>query len=174
MRRNNKRHLILEAAFTVVAEQGANRLTIDAVAAQSGFSKGGVLYHFATKNALLSGMLDFLVESNRSRVEGRDHKVPLVALIEGRQATDVAERRASLALLTAFAEDTELLEPVRSQFNSLFKESVEDTDDKEEAAILFFANEGLRFLELFDVSPMDSRASGRLSRHLIERAEALK
>ena len=38
MRTNNKRNEILQAAFTVVAEQGANRLTIDAVAAESGVS----------------------------------------------------------------------------------------------------------------------------------------
>ena len=61
MRSNNKQHEILQAAFAVVAEQGANRLTMDAVAAESCVSKGGVLYHFRSKKALLSGMLDYLV-----------------------------------------------------------------------------------------------------------------
>ena len=69
MRSNNKRNKILEAAFTVVAEQGAIRLTIDAVAAESGFSKGGVLYHFRSKNALLTGMLAHLVDAILNRIE---------------------------------------------------------------------------------------------------------
>ena len=158
----------------MVAEQGANRLTIDAVAAQSGFSKGGVLYHFATKNALLVGMLEFLVESHRSRVEDREQKAPLVALIEGRQGADKSERRASLALLTAFAEDSELLVPVRKQYESFFEESVESAEDQDEAAMIFFANEGMRFLELLDVSPLSERTEQRLNQELTLRAENLK
>lgn len=173
MRKNNKRHSILEAAFEVVAEQGANRLTIDAVAAQSGFSKGGVLYHFATKNALLTGMLDFLVDANLARIEEKGDKPTLSGLIDATQGTSEAEERASLALLTAFAEDRELLNPIRSQFNALFSESVDTTNNKEEATILFFANEGLRFLRLFDVSPLSKKAMRRLSQIMSKRAEKL-
>jgi len=174
MRSNNKRHLILEAAFAVVAEQGANRLTLDAVAAESGFSKGGVLYHFNTKNALLSGMLDYLIKANLDRVQMQNDRAELAGLIEARQGTSKSEQRASLALLTAFAEDTRLLDPVRHQFRSLYKQSVESVTNIDEAALLFFANEGIRFLELLDVSPISSRAITRLNQHLIARAEKLK
>ena len=174
MRSNNKRAHILEAAFSVVAEQGANRLTIDAVAAESGFSKGGVLYHFPSKNALLTGMLDFLLEANMNRSKNQDTGSLLARLIEGRQGTDTAERRASLALLTAFSESTEMLEPVRSQMSTLFKESVEDADERDEAATLFFANEGIRFLELFEISPINRRETKTLSQHLVRRAENLE
>ena len=38
MRRNNKRDAILEAALQVVENEGANHLTIDAVAAKAGLS----------------------------------------------------------------------------------------------------------------------------------------
>ena len=42
MRNNNKKELILAAALQVVENDGANHLTLDAVA-KAGFSKGGVL-----------------------------------------------------------------------------------------------------------------------------------
>ena len=174
MRSNNKQHEILRAAFAVVAEQGANRLTIDAVAAESGFSKGGVLYHFSSKKALLSGMLDYLVNVNVSRVEEQKDSHLLTRMIAARQATGKAERSSTLALLTAFAEDTKLLEPARSQMNQLFQESVETKTEKEEAATLFFANEGLRFLQLFDLCPLNHQATRKLTVYLTKRAENLQ
>jgi len=52
------RDRILEAADQLVAAQGASNLTLDAVAQAAGLSKGGLLYHFPSKDALLMGMLD--------------------------------------------------------------------------------------------------------------------
>ncbi|CAN5783832.1 TetR family transcriptional regulator [soil metagenome] len=41
----------------VAARDGVAALTLDAVAAESGVSKGGLLYHFATKEHLLHGLV---------------------------------------------------------------------------------------------------------------------
>ena len=41
---------MIQAAYRVVELRGATSLTIDAVAAESGLSKGGVLYHFPNKH----------------------------------------------------------------------------------------------------------------------------
>ena len=95
-------------------------------------------------------------------------------MIAARQATGKAERSSTLALLTAFAEDTKLLEPARSQMNQLFQESVETKTEKEEAATLFFANEGLRFLQLFDLCPLNHQATSKLTGYLTKRAENLR
>ncbi|MBO6858897.1 MAG: TetR/AcrR family transcriptional regulator, partial [Roseibium sp.] len=51
---------MLKAALEVVRRSGAQSLTMDAVAEESGFSKGGVLYNFPTKDALITGMVEFL------------------------------------------------------------------------------------------------------------------
>lgn len=48
---------ILAAARQVISAQGVPRLTLEAVAAQAGISKGGLLYHFPTKDAMLHGLL---------------------------------------------------------------------------------------------------------------------
>ena len=37
-------------------------LVLDAVAADAGISKGGLLYHFASKNALVAGLCERLLE----------------------------------------------------------------------------------------------------------------
>ena len=64
----NSRDLILNAAEALVSEIGAARLTIDAVAARSGLSKGGVLYNFPSKDALIGGMMPRLIEDCASDI----------------------------------------------------------------------------------------------------------
>src|SRR5687767_14471935 len=45
------RERILEAAERVVGDVGAARMTLEGVAQAAGVSKGGLLYHFPTKEA---------------------------------------------------------------------------------------------------------------------------
>lgn len=55
------REALLDAAEEVVLRDGAGNLTFDAVAKQAQVSKGGVLYAFATKDALIDAMLSRVV-----------------------------------------------------------------------------------------------------------------
>src|SRR6058998_603358 len=48
---------LLDAAEAVVVRQGIANLTLDAVAAEAGLSKGGLLHHFPTKDKLVEGMV---------------------------------------------------------------------------------------------------------------------
>ena len=52
------RDRILDAAEQLVADQGASSLTLDAVAQAAGVSKGGLLYHYPNKDALLAAMIE--------------------------------------------------------------------------------------------------------------------
>lgn len=48
---------LLDAASEVVRTEGVSGLTLERVAAVAGVSKGGLLYHFATKQDLVIGLL---------------------------------------------------------------------------------------------------------------------
>lgn len=52
------RDRVLDAFEELLAEQSERAATLDAVAARAGVSKGGLLYHFASKEALAAGVLD--------------------------------------------------------------------------------------------------------------------
>jgi AcrR family transcriptional regulator len=72
--------LILDAAERVVARDGAS-LTIDAVVKESGFSKGGVLYNFPSKKALIEGMIQrmtdrFLDRHETAKAQALPRKLP--------------------------------------------------------------------------------------------------
>lgn len=54
----DSRSIILDAAETVVAREGVANLTFEAVAAEAGMSKGGVLYHFRSKEDMATAMIE--------------------------------------------------------------------------------------------------------------------
>ena len=53
MTMNTTQQSIINAARRIVKRDGVAHLTIEAVERGAGFSKGGVLYHFPTKESLI-------------------------------------------------------------------------------------------------------------------------
>jgi len=69
------RERILAAFETLLISDGERAATLDAVAARAGVSKGGLLYHFGSKDALIGGLierLDALVEIDIERMRAAD------------------------------------------------------------------------------------------------------
>jgi excisionase family DNA binding protein len=56
------RQHILTSAASILAEHGHAALTIEQVATAAGMSVGGVTYHFATKAALIDGLVDAFLD----------------------------------------------------------------------------------------------------------------
>ncbi|GGN88430.1 TetR family transcriptional regulator [Nocardia rhizosphaerihabitans] len=63
------RDRILDALETLLLERGAAQMTLDNVAAAAGVSKGGLLYHFKSKDALLVGLVHRLGERARAQLD---------------------------------------------------------------------------------------------------------
>ena len=59
---------ILQAARRFVQKSGVSRLTLETVAAEACMSKGGLLYHFPSKDALLRGLISSIQERFKVRV----------------------------------------------------------------------------------------------------------
>jgi len=56
-----RRAALVKAGYAEILEKGIEGTTLDAVVARAGSSKGGALYYFPTKEALLYGVLDWLL-----------------------------------------------------------------------------------------------------------------
>jgi AcrR family transcriptional regulator len=50
---------ICDAAIQITVRDGLLAMTLDAVAKEAGISKGGVMYHFPSKDELVRGVLDY-------------------------------------------------------------------------------------------------------------------
>ena len=68
MRRSN-RERIIAGALEIIGREGADALTFEALARRVGLTRGGVVYHFRTREALLAGELALLVSG---RAEAAD------------------------------------------------------------------------------------------------------
>lgn len=63
------RDRLLDAFETLLVTEGSRAATLDAVAAEAGVSKGGLLYHFGTKDELVECMLERLREQAKTDTE---------------------------------------------------------------------------------------------------------
>jgi AcrR family transcriptional regulator len=57
------RERILQAGYEIAGQSGVAAVTLDAVAGRAGVSKGGLLYHFPSKQALVAGMVGGLCDA---------------------------------------------------------------------------------------------------------------
>lgn len=58
MARSNARDAILHAALQEFSEQGYDRATVDSIAQRSHVAKGSVYYHFASKEAIWTALVE--------------------------------------------------------------------------------------------------------------------
>ncbi|MFJ4208354.1 TetR/AcrR family transcriptional regulator [Paenarthrobacter sp. NPDC089675] len=63
------RDAVLDAFESLLIEVGERAATLDAVAKRAGVSKGGLLYHFPNKEALISALLERLDELAEQDIE---------------------------------------------------------------------------------------------------------
>ena len=115
---------ILDAAEAIVQARGVPALTLEAAARDAGVSKGGLLYHFASKEALLAGMLArlgaFIEQEYRACVEAQPEGPARATRAtlqwgfgDGQGAYDERHDRAAAVFLAAFNHDPALLDPMR-------------------------------------------------------------
>jgi AcrR family transcriptional regulator len=166
---------ILGAAEEVVLRDGVARLTLDAAAAEAGLSKGGVLYHFPTRDALVAGMVAKIIEEFDRDIEvrleseegpGRFLRAYIGATMEPGAPHPDRQDRLGAALIAATAAQPELLAPLR-QAADRWQEALEhDGLDPTTATVLRLACDGLWLCDLFGLAPPTASRRARVGRAL--------
>lgn len=156
MTRRDTRTELLDAALAVVRRDGSQALTLDAVAAQAGVSKGGLLYHFKSKRQLLDAMVTRWMDQWEAEFEA-------AAATDGFTAAFVRtshlggagqeERAAEVALLAALAAEPEVLAGVRERY-AAWQDRVESGgSDPVDATVARLAADGLWLADLLGLAP---------------------
>lgn len=152
-KKNIDRDRILDAAHNVVLYSGAHALTLDKVAAEARISKGGLTYTFATKEALLSAILDRDVTRFRNRLEAfgasySDATYPeLRALLEGFQDVHGPAERFVGPVLAALMHAPGSLKSTRAYFQWMLSKLSPGTAHDRRARLVFFALLGLVLIQ---------------------------
>ena len=120
-RRDDRAEVILDAAGAVLRRGDARALTIDAVAAEAGLSKGGVLHHYASKDALILALVDRKLQHLRAGIAaceaeraGGGASGLALGMIEHLRRSYGEEEDFSRALLLASAENPDALAGYRA------------------------------------------------------------
>lgn len=172
MPRESKRDKILEAAALIVKEQGSDALTLDAAAKKAEVSKGGLLYHFSTKEALVKGLVQHMNDLYRENVEGLVENDPeeagkwARAFIEVMHDKSEENRTISAGMLAAQGINPELMKPLQDTYENWQEHMEHDGLDEVDATITRLAIDGLWLSEIFGLAPLDPELRGRVLERL--------
>jgi AcrR family transcriptional regulator len=177
------RNSLLQAASHIIQTQGVERLTLDAVAKEAQVSKGGLLYHFASKEALVVGVIQYLMddfEAEIARELDRDRAADspgkwLRAYVKATFNYNDLPIALVSHLLSAVTLNPELLEPVQSRFDDWQQQLQTSGLDPVRATLVRLAADGLGTSELFGRALPDTSLRQQLLDMLlamVEEAEA--
>jgi AcrR family transcriptional regulator len=150
------RLLILNAANRVILDHGTNALTLDSVAKQAGVSKGGLLYHFPNKESLIMGMVERFVTEFEYAIEQELQKNGddwLSAYIHVSFQANPEREKISCALFAAFANNPDLLEPLRKRFIEWQKKIEKNSTSPEIGTIIRLTLDGMWLSDLMNFAP---------------------
>ena len=147
----------------MVLRDGVGHLTLEAAAHQAGLSKGGVLYHFPTRDALVAAMVARIIEQFEEDIaaylpeEGAPgHGGPGAftrAYVRATMAPiSEGEERLGAALLAAAAAEPALLVPLQDAAESWQARLVDDGLDPTTATVIRMACDGLWLCDLFGLA----------------------
>lgn len=158
-KKDMKKELILKAVSQIVNEEGVEKLTLEAVAQKAGISKGGLLYHFPTKDSLILGVIEQL--SNHF-LEGFNKRANDDSRTEGKWTRSYIEtsffcasdvNNLYTALSAAHFTNPEMLQRLQQAYSEIQNKIENDELDPVRATLVRLAIDGLWFAEMFGLAP---------------------
>ncbi|GAA3441866.1 TetR/AcrR family transcriptional regulator [Planomonospora venezuelensis] len=162
-----RREELLDAAEDLLADQGSSALTLAAVAERAGCSKGGLLYHFSTKEALIKGMVERLIEEFDELVAAQGHDTYTKNYLAATFAAVQSGRLRRWAVVTGASGNLYLLAPLREAMARWHREGLETEPDPAAAQIVRLACEGLWDVASHDPGLYDDGRYAELKRGLL-------
>jgi AcrR family transcriptional regulator len=179
-RKRDSKELILQAAEEIVAKRGPAYLTLETAANEAKVSKGGLFYHFRSKEALLEAMVRRSMELLES--EHLKFAESLTGERNGKMKANIigtlrhleGQRPVLTAVVAAIASDPKLVEPMRESIRKEFQDlSKELTLRTEDIAILFLASQGLLLMELLNLSFLTPNQIRKVTQRMLQLVEEL-
>ncbi len=167
----SKRKKILAATHKILREGGYfTNFSLDSVAREAGVSKGGLMHHFASKDALLQAAAQDAIDQFEARFEAglSDENVPgqmTRAYVEA--AFDEAQFSAELSpILLGYLNSDQSDIPTR--FEAWQSRSVADGIDPVTATLVRLVADGLLYTELIDNQPIDAKLRDQIKQRLFQ------
>jgi AcrR family transcriptional regulator len=161
--RGDTRTRLLDAASAVIRRDGPQALTLDAVAAQAGVSKGGLLYHFRSKRELLDSLVARWMDEFERDIEAApgNFAARYVRGSEGAKAEEAG-------MLAALVADPQVLAAVRERHVAWQDRVTTEGGDPVDATVARLAADGLWLADLLGMAPPQCDLRERVLARLLE------
>lgn len=174
-RSERSRSTAIQAALVIITRDGPGALTFDALARESGISKGGLLHQFRTKSGILKALLEYQREyfenfaRNYAANQGASaqHPALLSQIAVARESTNQPHSLAR-AVLAALVEDPNLLDALREADSEKFDKIRAEAADPELALLRLAAARGLAFYALLGLLPLQEAQLDSLFERLLD------
>lgn len=160
------RDRILDALETLLLEKGMSQVTLENVAATAGVSKGGLLYHFKSKDALLAGLVRRLADRAGQQLDSVVAKGGSVAewYLQTPNPADKAEAvelelyrsmLATMRTIDATPEPGEVQRALADMMTSWSDGLDEEVADPVQADLIRLVGDGVYLRALLGLPPID-------------------
>jgi AcrR family transcriptional regulator len=176
-KRSETRARLIQRAIEILVKQGNEALTLDAVAQAAEVSKGGLLYHFPNKEALITGIIQHLIDDFNAAIEvelakekgdapGKWLRAYVRATFNSSQFT--LALGSSLFAAISIALNPETVERIDAQIHvwqhNLYSCGLEPT----QASVIYLATEGLWATEMFAINAPSKVRRKQILKRLLE------
>jgi AcrR family transcriptional regulator len=172
------RDRLLNAAEQVVSRDGVRKLTLEAVASQAGVSKGGLLYHFPSKSALVTAIVERLAnrcdseQTEALAADSQEKGAFTRAYLRARaKAPDPQKEPIHTALLAAAGTNPRYLDPFRERIVEWQARLEADGIDPATASVVRLAIDGLGLCRLLDLPVPEGDLRQRVMDKLLSMTE---
>lgn len=171
----SKKEIIIDAACRVIAEDGIDAFTLDKVAAVADVSKGGLLYHFSSKDMLVTEMNRFVAHSFREMIEdyvaeGMSYHKAYVFATE-RTILNKEITLITTSLLAAVSSDRSILDIWVEEYDYLAEKLAGEVYSRSLTLLVKAVCDGLWFAALFPFEFMDDNERVDVLHHLVFQLE---
>ncbi|MEU0492675.1 TetR/AcrR family transcriptional regulator [Nocardiopsis sp. NPDC006139] len=161
MNTSNTRDRILDALQEILIREGYSSVTLEAVARAASVSKGGLLYHFPSKAAMLTGLIERLSvlaeQEFREAVEGEEGVVRVFLRTSLPQSSE--ERELYWAIIAALRGQDDMPPEAFAHVQDLFDRwrrlLHEELEDPVLAEIILRAGDGLYLSDIVGLPSAD-------------------
>lgn len=168
----------IQAALAIISRDGAKQLTFDAMARESGISKGGLMHQFPNKGAVLKALLDHQVEyfeqfSRKFLATTADTWAEPTLAAEMATLREAVATPANLvaAILAAQLEDPSLLSDARQFTAEKARAIAAEAADIDLALLRWTAARGLVLSVVLGLCPFSDAERARLFNRLQDDAQ---
>src|SRR5699024_7682391 len=159
----SKKIELIEAASRVILKSGVHSLTLEAVAIEAEVSKGGLLYHYASKDDLIKAMNMYVIDQFRDFIEDE--------FKEG-MSYHQAYLRATLRSLREINYINISLQLWREEYEVINDKLTKENYPREHTLMVHAICDGIWFSNLFNMPHIGAQDAERLVAYMLDVLEA--